>query len=163
MYYTDRWSKYEQLQSNHYLAANIWLWRDHIYTHYDAKEEQEHLTAIQTQILFKMRSGYLQTNFVQHVLLHLDHYSQKSFNPANTMPIMQCNTCCNAINSGLCINCNELDTIEHYLNCTNNVQLTYMMLCHCIINNKSQLICVIYYSFPIPLPTTKRDDGYIEN
>eukprot|EP01084_Bolivina_argentea_P010351 19280_1 len=105
MYYTDRWSKYEQLQSNHYLAANIWLWKDHIYTHYDAKEEQDNLTAIQTQILFKMRSGYLRTNFVKHVLLHLDHYSYKSLNPTNIIPIMQCNTCCNTIHSGLCITC----------------------------------------------------------
>eukprot|EP01084_Bolivina_argentea_P174452 302204_1 len=133
LYYTDKWSKYEQLQSNHYLAANIWLWKDHIYTHYDSKEEQEHLTAIQIQILFKMailmRSGYLRTNFVQHVLLHLNHYSQQSLNPTNIIPILQCNTCCNIINSGLCNNCNELETIEHYLlYCTNNVQLRMLML-----------------------------------
>eukprot|EP01084_Bolivina_argentea_P214010 363366_1 len=122
----DRWNKIEQLKPTHFLAANLWKWKDHIYIHYDAILEAEYLLSIQIQILYQLRSGYLETNYVKHIINHLKHYSLIENQTTN---LIACHTCCKNINNGLCIKCNQNDTIEHVvLNCTKFIEPRLEML-----------------------------------
>ncbi len=122
----NHWQKIEQLKSNHLLAANLWIWKDHIYVHHNAIAEADYLLSIQIHILFQLRSGYLNTNYVKHILNHLPYYSKHKFEPES---LIKCTTCCIHINNGLC-QCNkENETVEHFiLYCTNYTNNRIIML-----------------------------------
>ncbi len=121
--------KLRDLKSSHILAHYLYTWKDHIEIHYDAELEFLHFDMWMIHILALVRSGYLKVNITMHVNHHHQYHSRidKLITVNNRIPCQQID--CTQYRNGLCFNCNEIETIEHFLLfCPRFAQLRYNML-----------------------------------
>ncbi len=89
----------------------------------------EHFDMWMIHILTLIRSGYLKVNLERHINHHHAYHQRtnKVITIHNRIPCQEIN--CTQFRNGLCFNCDELETIEHFvLYCPRYAQLRYNLI-----------------------------------
>ena len=83
------------------------------------KEDFKMLTRHQLSVLTRLRTGHSQCNFSRHVLMHHGYYLGQwpgCNGDVGRLRLLRCRgDCCSENNSGLCPNCNVIETEQHFL------------------------------------------------
>lgn len=90
------------------------------------------LTKHQWHILNQLRTGHIKLNFYFHMINHRQYYQQININNNLSNIYYKCksiNPSCIKCNFGFCSNCDELETVLHYLlQCTKYIKQRHYMM-----------------------------------